>query len=214
MNTVTQAVAVDSSATQSPQQAPTIAERTNRTLLKIIRANFNTQYAAQAPILSAFRDAVGAHGGTDVDATLLADFRAHVPLSNYDCYKPFVEKFHEKRCTKEYVENLLAPGLPEFIAASSATTGPAPKILPKYSHRSTPPRCPFFSPDSENPVAAVTYCGCMDLKEIVDATGQEIQKIPVFSITGGSMRRCFGWKVEDDQSRMSRISTCFPWKGR
>ena len=205
---------MDSGATQLPQQAPTIAERTNRTLLKIIRANLNTQYAAQAPTLSAFRDAVAAHGGTDVDATLLADFRAHIPLSNYDCYKPFVEKFHKQPCKKEEVENLLASGLPEFIAASSATTGPTPKILPKYSHRSTPPRCTFFSPDSENPVAAVTYCGCMDLKEIVRAPGQEIQKIPVFTISGASMRRCFGWKVEDDQSRMSRISTYFPRNAR
>ena len=200
------------SPTQLPQQASIIAERMNRTLLKIVRDNFNTQYAIQAPILSEFRDAVAAHGhGTDVDATLLADFRAHVPLSNYDCYKPFVDKFNAQPCRKEDVENLLAPGLPDFFASSSATFGLTPKFLPKYDHNagSPLPRCPFFDPNKNTPLAALQYFGHMAVKE-VEHPGQVVQRIPICLVTSGTLRRCFGWKFDDDNSRTSLTSTCYP----
>ena len=131
----------------------------------------------QAPDLSGFRGAVATHGGIDAvdDATLLADFRAHVPLSNYSCYKPFVDKFNVQPCKKEDVENLLAPGFPEFLATSSATTGLTPKLLPKYNHRSAPPRCTLFDPNSETPLATVVYCGCIGMKEVEHA-GQEYKR--------------------------------------
>ena len=164
----------------------------------------------QAPDLSGFRGAVATHGGIDAvdDATLLADFRAHVPLSNYSCYKPFVDKFNTQPCKKEDVENLLAPGFPEFLATSSATTGLTPKLLPKYNHRSAPPRCTLFDPNSETPLAAVVYCGCTGMKEVEHA-GQVVQKIPVFLISGGSVRQCYRWKFDGDQSRTSLTSTLF-----
>ena len=199
------------SPTQLPRQASIIAERTNHTLLKIIRDNFNTQYAIEAPILSGFRDAVAARGhGTDVDATLLADFRAHVPLSNYDYYKPFVDKFNAQPCKKEDVENLFAPGLPDFFASSSATFGPTPKFLPKYDHNagSPLPRCPFFDPNKNTPLAALQYFGHMAVKEIEHA-GQVTQRIPICLVTSGTLRRCFGWKLDDDSSRMSLTCTCY-----
>ena len=197
--------------TETNQQVATLAEQTNRALLKIIRDNFNTQYATQALSLSGFRDAVSAHGGTEVDATLLADFRTHVPLSNYDCYKPFADKFNVQPCKKEEVENLFAPGLPDFLATSSGTSGTTPKFLLKYNHnaKSPPPRRPFFD-TNEKLLAAVMYCGCRDVKEIEDTPGQVVQKIPVCLVSGGLMRRSLGWKVEDDKSWMSAKSTFCP----
>ena len=193
--------------TETTQQVATLAEQTNRALLKIIRDNFNTQYATQALSLSGFRDAVSAHGGTEVDATLLADFRTRVPLSNYDCYKPFADKFNVQPCKKEEVENLFAPGLPDFLAASSGTSGPTSKIVPKYDHNANSPlpRCPFFDPNDKKPLAAVQYCGYMDIKEIGDAS-----RIPICIVSSGTMRRCLGWKIEDDKRRMSIKSTFCP----
>ena len=80
-------------------------ERAIHALLKIIRDNFNTQYASQTASLVGFRDAVSTHGGTEVDAILLADFRSHVPLSDYDSYKPFVDKFNAQSCKEEETVN-------------------------------------------------------------------------------------------------------------
>ena len=204
MALTTNAISLD-----APTAGSALAERTNHTLLKIVKANFNTKYAAQAPILSAFRDAVSAHGGTDADVTLIADFRTHVPLSSYDCYKPFVDKFNMQPCKKEEVDNLFAPGLPEFLAATSATTRLTPKILPKYDHSAgqAPVRFQFVDPDSKYPLAALQYCGCMDIKEVGNAMGQVVQRIPLCIVSSGGFRRVLGWKIDDDESRMSLTST-------
>lgn len=198
------------SATQTPQQVATLAERTNRTLLKIIRDNFNTRYTAQAASLAGFRDAVLVHGGTEVDATFLQDFRSRVPLSNYDSYEPFVNKFNVQPCKEEEVENLFSPGLPDFFAVSSATSGTTPKILPKYNHNARlklPPRG-LFDPNSKDPFAAVVCTRYRDVKEIERAPGEVFQRIPVCTVTGGSIRRTLGWYT-DDESRMSLTSTLF-----
>ena len=200
-------IPADGSTIQAPHQTPSLMERTHHTLLRIIRANFNTQYATQAPTLSAFRDTVAAHGGTEVDGTLLADFRAHVPLSNYDCYKPFADKFNARPCRKEEVENMFAPGLPEFLATTSGTSGTTPKIQPKYNHNAqTPMRHPIIYPDSKYPLAGLQYCGYIDAKEMEYAPGQALQKIPVCTQSAGTVRRLLGWKFDDDERRMSLTS--------
>ena len=124
-------------------------------LVKIIRDNFNTQYASQVVSLAKFRDVVSAHGGTEVDITLLADFRSHVPLSDYESYKPFVDKFNVQPCKEEDVKNMFSPGLPDFLAISSATSGTSPKIWPKYNHRAIlkVPTGPPFDPNNKDPLA-------------------------------------------------------------
>ena len=198
-------VALSGNATQTPEQTPSLAERMNHTLLDIIRGNFNTKYATQAPILSAFRDAVTAHGGTEVDATLLADFWAHVPLSNYDCYKPFADKFNMHPCKKEEVENLFAPGLPGFLAVSGGTTGPTSKIFPRYAN--TAPRSRFLDPGFQGVVAALQKYIYTDVKEIEHAPGKVVQKIPVCSSSVGMARLHLGWKLDDDETWMSLSST-------
>jgi hypothetical protein len=195
---------------QTLQQRPGLPERTNQALLKIIRDNFNTQYASQAVLLAEFRDAVSAHGGTEVDTTLLADFRSHAPLSNYDSYKLFVDKFNVQPCKEEDVTNMFSPGLPDFLAASSATSGTSPKIFPKYNHhaRLKIPTHPPFDPNNKYPLAAVVCTKHRDVKVIERAPGEVVQRIPVCIITGGMVRRSLGWYT-DDESRMSLTSTSF-----
>ena len=198
------------SATQTPERTPSLAERTNHTLLNIVRENFNTKYATQTHILSAFRDAIAAHGGTGVDAILLADFRAHVPLSNYDCYEPFAEKFNMYPCKKEEVENLFAPGLPDFLAISGGTTGPALKIFPRYNHTAT---ClQFLDPSSKGTLASLQGCGYTRVKEIEHAPGEVVQRIPVCTGSSGMMRIRLGWGVDDDETWMSLSSMLCSFK--
>ena len=196
-------VVVDTVSQAAPQQVAALLERTNRALLGIVRDNFNTQYASNAASLAGFRDAVSAHGGTETEATLLADFRSHVPLSNYDAYKPFIDKFNARPCKEEDVENLLSPGLPDFFAVSSATSGTTPKILPKYDHnaRLKTPHRQIFDPNS-TPFAALMCTRYGDVKEIERAPGQVVQRIPVCITTGGILRRVLRRYI-DDESQMT-----------
>ena len=198
-------ITLSGNATQTPEQTPSLTERMNHTLLNIIRENFNTKYATQTPILSAFRDAVAAHGGTGVDATLLADFQSNVPLSNYDCYKPFADKFNAQPCKKKEVENLFAPGLPDFLAVSGSTTGLTSKIFPRYAN--TAPRPRFLDPNFKSTVAALQQYRYTDVKEIEHAPGEMVQKIPVCSASVGVARMRLGWKLDDDETWMSLSST-------
>ncbi|KAF8836528.1 hypothetical protein BDN67DRAFT_1014641 [Paxillus ammoniavirescens] len=71
----------------TPKLRTLLTEKNDRLLLRIVRANFSTKFASQAPSLAAFRDVVAAHG-TEVDDTLLQDFRSHVALMDYASYKP------------------------------------------------------------------------------------------------------------------------------
>ncbi|KAI6012976.1 hypothetical protein EDC04DRAFT_2904811 [Pisolithus marmoratus] len=81
--------------------------------------------------------------GKDVneDPTVIIDFRRTVPVTDYGSYKPFVAKFFSRPCKQSELENLLAPGLPSFIAISSSTTGNKPKLFAKYPRgwSNTPP---------------------------------------------------------------------------
>ncbi|KAH0828161.1 GH3 auxin-responsive promoter [Lanmaoa asiatica] len=174
------------SATTTPQKVATLSEKTNRALLEIIRDNFNTQYATQATFLAGFRDAVSVHDAIEVDATLLADFRSHVPLSTYDWYKPFVDKFNARPCKEEDVVNLLSPGLPDFLAYSGGTSGGTPKVLPRYNHDlKQPPRPPSFVPSSKHLIASLLSTEYKDVKEIERAPGEVVQRIIVTLISGG-----------------------------
>lgn len=196
---------VNTTQTESLRCTASLPEQTSLALLKIIRDNINSQYASQAVSLTRFRDAVSAHGGTEVDDTLLADFQAHVPLSNYDSYKPFVDKFDVQPCKEEDVENMFSSGLPEFFALSSATSGTRPKILPKYNHntQSKIPRT-LFDPNDKRPLAAVACTVCRDVRVVERSPGEVVKRIPVCLISGATIRRAVGWW--DDEGRMSLAS--------
>ena len=161
--------------------------------------------------LAKFRDVVSAHGGTEVDITLLADFRSHVPLSDYESYKPFVDKFNVQPCKEEDVKNMFSPGLPDFLAISSATSGTSPKIWPKYNHRAilkVPTSSPF-DPNNKDPLTLLICTRYSDVKVVERAPGDVVQRIPVCIASGGMVRRSLGWYT-DDEIRMSLNSTFFP----
>jgi auxin responsive GH3 family protein len=194
----------------TPKLHAILTETTDRLLLDVIRANFSTQYASQAPSLAEFRDAVSVHG-MDVDATLLQDFRSRVALMDYESYKPFVARFDEKSCKESEVENLFAPGLPQYLAQSSSTSGNAPKILARYNY--VPPQIPrprsvpgIYQLDNDGLTARVFYCGYRQLKEVQRESGQVVKRIPFCISSGGTARRRHGWSVDEDEARMSTIS--------
>lgn len=211
--TAVETVSQGANTTRTPQQIAALQERMKRALLDIVRDNLHTQFASQAASLAVFRDALAAHGGPDRvdDATLLSDFRSRVPLSTYDVYQPFVDKFHAQPCKEEDVRDLLAPGLPDFFAMSSGTSGAAPKLLPKYNYnaRMKRPPIPILDPNGKVPLAGMFFTRNKEIKEVEGETGQVVLKIPVCIVTGGMIRRAVGWMV-DDESKMSLPGTFYP----
>ncbi|KAF8833580.1 hypothetical protein BDN67DRAFT_976529 [Paxillus ammoniavirescens] len=199
----------------TPELRTILTEKTNRLLLRIIRANFNTQYASQTSSLAAFRDLVSTHG-TEVDGTLLQNFRSHVALMDYESYKPFVAKFNEQPCKESEVENLFAPGLPFFLALTSTTSGKAPKMFAKYHHipQEVPSRPTFFDVGaSKGRTAWVFCCAYRELKDVERDSGQVVKRLPIGGISGSMVRMRCGWNVESDESRISMImpDQVSPW---
>ncbi|KIJ04582.1 hypothetical protein PAXINDRAFT_94548, partial [Paxillus involutus ATCC 200175] len=199
----------------TPKLRTLLTERIDRVLLRIVRANLNTQYASQAPSLAAFRDIVAAHG-TEVDGTLSQDFRSHVALTDYESYKPFVARFNEQPCKESEVENLFAPGLPFVLASSSTTSGKAPKTFAKYLHiaREAPTRRSVFDhSEIKGPEDYVICCGYKELKEVERASDEVVERIPVGLVSGAILRLKVGWSVDGDESRMSIImpGQVSPW---
>lgn len=184
----------------TPELRPTVIEKTESILLQIVRANLNTQYASKTPFLAVFRDAIPAHGSTS-NTELVRDFRRYVPLSDYDAYKPFMAAFNACPCKEVELENLFAPGLPDILIVSSATSGKEPKLFPRYNFTSVPSI--FFG---EGPVAAVYFQGYHDLKCVEREPGQVVKKIRVSTGSSGLARAMLGWTdVDEDDGRMSVI---------
>ncbi|KIJ13248.1 hypothetical protein PAXINDRAFT_100832 [Paxillus involutus ATCC 200175] len=199
----------------SPNLRTLLTEKTDRLLLRIVRANFNTQYASQAPSLAAFRETVAAHG-TEVDDALLQDFRSHVALMDYESYKPFVARFNEQPCKESEVKNLFAPGLPFALALSSSTSGNAPKMFAKYYHiaKEAPSRPSVYDrSDVKGPEDRVIYYGYMELKEVQRESGEVVQRIPLGISSGTMLRMASEWSVDGDESRMSVLmpGQAAPW---
>ncbi|KIJ13241.1 hypothetical protein PAXINDRAFT_100828 [Paxillus involutus ATCC 200175] len=174
----------------TPKLRAVLTEKIDRLLLSIIRANFDTQYASQASSLAAFRDVLSSHG-TEVDGTLLQDFRSHVALMDYESYKPFVVRFNEKPCKESEVENLFSQGLPFLLALTSTTSGKAPKMFAKYHHipQEVPSRPTLFdSSGSKGRTAWVFCCAYRELKDVERDSGQVVKRLPVGGTSGSRMR--------------------------
>ncbi|KIO11557.1 hypothetical protein M404DRAFT_126305, partial [Pisolithus tinctorius Marx 270] len=111
----------------SPELLDKLKERTEGTLLDLIKKNKDTRYVAESPVFGGFRSALEHlskdEGNDEVrDDTLLESYRSAIPLTTYDSYEPFIKKFLERNCQEDDVRDMFSPGLPYFVAVSSSTT--------------------------------------------------------------------------------------------
>ncbi|KAF8888321.1 GH3 auxin-responsive promoter [Infundibulicybe gibba] len=185
------------SQTLSAQQVDQRKKQTHGVLNYIINANSITKYFLDAPLLSKFR----AERGRDGDWNA---FTQSVPLSTYDDYQPYISRFMDDPCRQASVENLLAPGLPTFIATSSGTSGGAAKYYPKYTHpehasQATLASMVTLNADAERGAACVVFSlrhtHTMDVFN--DAQGV-VKKIPFSLASAGTIRSYNGWAIEND----------------
>ncbi|KAI6115647.1 GH3 auxin-responsive promoter [Pisolithus croceorrhizus] len=194
-------------STLSPELKAALQERTEHRLRDIVGANITTYYGISVPSLSPFRQIIT---GKDVkeDPTIIIDFRRAVPLSDYGSYSPFIAKFFGHPRKQSELENLLAPGLPNFIAKSSSTTGNKPNLFPKYPRRwpTTPSSFAKRLHLTNSGTAVYLYSvAYQDLLEVMGEDGEVMKKILVCIGSSGAMRNAENWPVEMDSTRMGTI---------
>ncbi|KAH7919231.1 hypothetical protein BV22DRAFT_1133986 [Leucogyrophana mollusca] len=186
--------------------------RTEGLLTQLIKTNLHTRYVRESPIFSEFLREIGSNCGsaaTDagysevLDETLLKAYRSAIPLTTYDSYEPFVTKFLEQPCKHDEVRDIFAPGLPYFIAVSSATSANSKKIFAKYRHP------PGTSPSV--PLAAdlgAKFCSVYSLtyRQVVEVQGpnaETLSRVPVCLSSSGRTRMQNGMDIEKDASTIN-----------
>ncbi|KAI5997067.1 GH3 auxin-responsive promoter [Pisolithus albus] len=131
----------------TPELAEQLRARALDVLSYLVKTNSATTYFRESDALARFRSALRPSDG-GVDRLLQQDaddvtcsvqelfevYHSNVGLSVYEDYLPFISRFFDQPCKKASVENLMAPGIPCFIAHSSGTSGGATKHFPKYRH--------------------------------------------------------------------------------
>jgi hypothetical protein len=177
-----------------------LRSRVDQFLVEIIRPNSASQFACHAPELAPFREAIAKNPKNDLE--LLRSFREFVPLTDYEPYKPFTAKFFATPCKEVDVENMFAPGLPYFLAASSATSGKA-KIFPRYRPPPQYLRRPVHAISSSMGSALAAYSlNHLDIINIECENGRAPMKLAVSSAGNGIMRMYMNWDIEEDAKRL------------
>ncbi|KAI6121227.1 GH3 auxin-responsive promoter [Pisolithus sp. B1] len=191
----------------SPELFDRVKERTEGTLLDLIKRNKDTRYVSESPVFGGFRSSLEhlrKDKGDEVrDDMLLESYRSAIPLTTYDSYEPFVKKFLERNCQEDDVRDMFSPGLPYFVAVSSSTTSTKPKYFAKYKH---PPGSSYETVDrSANPVSDTGGKNCIvyslnyrQLVSVLNGDGDAVKKLPVTLMSSGSIRMQNGIDVEKD----------------
>ncbi|KAH7915506.1 GH3 auxin-responsive promoter [Hygrophoropsis aurantiaca] len=182
-----------------------LKQRTEGLLTRLIKTNLHTRYVQESAIFSGFLRAIESSGdaandarcGEVLDETLLEAYRTTIPLTTYDSYEPFVTKFLEQPCKHDEVRDLFAPGLPYYIATSSATSANSTKIFAKYKH---PPDTSL--PDSDHGVKACSVYS-LTYRQVVEVQGPDAEtlaRLPVCLSSTGIARMRNNMDIEKDSS--------------
>ncbi|KAG1733279.1 GH3 auxin-responsive promoter [Suillus lakei] len=179
----------------TPELLSQLKERYDKFLLEIISANWKCKFCQTTDELSIFRNA--AETLHEDEQRFLRSFRELVPLTVYDDYRPFVARFFDTPCQESEVVDLFAPGLPAFIAASSATSGKAPKYFAKY-------KAPKFAPSTAQTQSLYTYhIMYREVLNVFRGDRDIARKLIVTTARSGLLRMHMGWEPEGDEGRMS-----------
>ena len=181
-----------------------LEERTKANLFQILSKTLGTIFFEESPALVTLRGALDdAHIPLLSDGSenheLFQNFLFHVPFTTYEDYQPLVARFLDNKSPRlSDVNNLLAPGLPAFIAHTSGTSGGHLKHFLKY------PKLGRLTRRWDNPdVAPFTICSFSIINidrriKVVDADGGTVQDIPVSIATAVGNRLRIGIGPMDD----------------
>ncbi|KAF8125755.1 GH3 auxin-responsive promoter [Boletus edulis] len=180
----------------------TLRERTQAVLSYLVKTNSTSTYFKESKSLSDFRDAIKSN---DESNTTFETFHDNVPLSVYEHYFPFVSRAFEQPCRMSTIENLMAPGFPEFIAHSAGTSSGVTKHFLKYRHPehvSTGTSQTMKASSAANESGGVS-CIVYSLRyrqvvEAVDDDGNVKLKMPVCLMSTGTVRMFNEMHVDRD----------------
>ena len=194
----------------TPQLLAVLKEGTDKRLQNVIGVLITSRYASSSSYLADFRSTTRDKDVKE-DSTVLSDFRNLVPLTDYEAYRPWMAKFFERPCELSEVENLLAPGLPNFLAITSSTSGSEPKYFTRYiafMGLIRPARDKMRGSSEMATTASILWWGYRDLVEVTTPSGDVVKTIPVTGVTSGFARSMQGWPIETDNTRMTSMGEC------
>jgi hypothetical protein len=195
-----------------PLLSEQLRKKTDELRSSIVRANYNTQFAQTSPELTEFRHATaGLVDGMDDDIRLSESFRKIVHLTTYDSYAPFLAKFFEKPCKASAINNLFAPGVPDYLAGSSSTSGGGTKTFPKYGRlskiRSSDAKSWVIAdPLRRRTAAHLFYLGFTQMDEVVDENNCPVTTIYLSSASAIIRRMRWYLDPEKDGEKMATFS--------
>ncbi|KAI5985505.1 GH3 auxin-responsive promoter [Pisolithus albus] len=182
----------------TPELVQRLREQALDVLSYLVKTNSTTTYFKESDVLPQFRAALRLSDGDQLDALdysaseLFEIYHNNVGLSVYEDYLPVISRFFEQPCNKSSVENLMAPGLPLFIAHSSGTSGGAAKYFPKYRHPEHMSRAMAETARLANPQSNNAGKNCITFslayRQVVtplDEDGDIAKHIPVCLLTSG-----------------------------
>ncbi|KAG6332157.1 hypothetical protein ID866_6929 [Astraeus odoratus] len=198
--------------TLSPSLTEILQQRSKATLVGLIRKNRQTRYFSESPVFESFHNAfknLRKDGDPDLpDDVLFEAYRSTVPLTTYDSYEPFITKFFEPNCQENDVQDMFAPGLPNYIAVTSSTSGAKAKHLAKY-----PVQIPPRPTSSEG--GNVCWVFSLRYRQIIDVrneAGDTVKRIHVSPSSSGAFRMFTGLDLEKDEQniRLARSGSTSP----
>ena len=192
----------------TPELRESVKSRAEQNLAALVKKlSVSVFYHESAPLKS-LRESLGTRGiGTPLDVderNILQYFYSSVPFTGYDDYYPYVSRLFKKEpqpCHVMDISNLLAPGLPSFVAHSSGTSGAGAKYFFKYPNAMYKP-VSWESAEAGARLGNIKICNftCLSLRELVRVSGDgnEVVHIPVSLVSAGGYRTFLGISPTDD----------------
>ena len=188
-----------------------VKQRAEGNLCKIIAKLSGAVFYSDSPALQPLRSILGEAGpgkpliiAEEDEPQAIQQFCASVPFTTYVDYLPYVSKVAEtSQARLSDVRDLLAPGLPIFVAHSSGTSGAGLKYFLKYPN----PRYIGAHWDEPGPhqimMSGISAIRLNSVTVIVDDDGGLVDEIPITTISSGGLRAYMGIGPRDDDKIVS-----------
>ncbi|KAF5316404.1 hypothetical protein D9619_006899 [Psilocybe cf. subviscida] len=198
--------------------------RIQSNLAQLVKKLSGTIFYNDSPCLSNLKVSLGgsvpgkpvdiADSVTDEDICEM--FVKYVPFTIHDDYQPYISKLlTNEPCQLNDIEHLLAPGLPDFVAHTSGTSGSSSKYFPKYPSPLYSNRPRWDSAEAAKTVKLGLF-GSLCFKRLIRLTGHDgenLPSIPLTIVSSGHSRAYLKIGTDDDANVVTKKASFMtsPW---